>query len=109
MNARHALLAAAIALIAAPSFAMVRLPGLAPGPTSKERLRAVEDAGHLDLRAGAVACPTPIRECERLALRAAEARSEGLDALRAGAIDISDHDYKLIAIVLGIVLILVII
>jgi hypothetical protein len=42
-------------------------------------------------------------------LRAAEARSEGLDALRAGAIDISDHDYKLIAIVLGIVLILVII
>jgi hypothetical protein len=42
-------------------------------------------------------------------LRAAEARSEGLDALRAGAIDISDHDYKLSAIVLGIVLILVII
>lgn len=88
---------------------MVCMPEFAPGAMSKERLRAVEDAGLLDLRAGAVACPTPIRENERLALRAAEACSGGLDALRAGAIDISDHDYKLIAIVLGIVLILVII
>jgi len=112
MKTRTALVVTALALLAAPGFAAVRpLADSGPmnAPGGKSALRALEDPSLQTRRAGAVEARASMSAAERDSLRAAEAASPGLAALRAGDLNLSDRDLTLIAIGVGIVLILIII
>jgi hypothetical protein len=84
-------------------------------PVESARLRTLEarDLGEApdlgELRAGAVTTSAPLQDVERTALRAAEARDSDLQSLRAGDLNLSDHDLTIIAVVLAVVIIIIII
>lgn len=77
-------------------------------PAESQGLRALEDPGLGDLRAGAVAAAAPLQGAERTVLAAAEARSPELGALRAGDVTLTDHDLMIIAIVIGVIILILI-
>ena len=92
------------------AFSVTASAGLRPVGIDEARLlRSMEDPALESLRAGIVAAPRPVGPGERTALRAAQVRSPDLAALRAGRLEISDKEFKVIAIVLAVILILVII
>jgi hypothetical protein len=71
-------------------------------------LRAAQDPHLAQLRAGASAEVHPLSADQRAALERAKARAEGLSALRAGDLQLSDRDIGIVAaVVLATVLIIV--
>jgi hypothetical protein len=91
-----------------PLLALVLLaPGAATRPlgmrAERSDLRARCDADLEALRAGKIEPPAPVRQDERAALRAAEARSHGLEDMRAGGV------VGVLTVVLLVVLILLLI
>jgi|SRR6266850_5712255 len=101
-----------LGILAAPAWAGTVTAGSRTGtltPVESASLRAIEEAGLGDLRAGAVAKTARIQDVERAALVSAEASSPGLADLRGGDYTISEHDLKLIAIVLVIIIVIIII
>ena len=106
MKTRTALVVTALTLLAAPGLANT---GPAIAPNGKAALRAFEDPSLQTQRAGAAVPRASIGAAERERLRAAEAKSAGLEQLRGGDLHLSDHDLMVIGIVVGIVLILLII
>jgi hypothetical protein len=113
VKARNWIVGTALFLLAAPGLADARsTQGSTREPfpaTQAAVLRSREDPSLLSFRAGAVPVRGAIGAEEREALRAAEARSQDLGSMRGGSIDLSDHDLKLIAIALVILLVLIII
>lgn len=100
-----------IGLLSAPAWAGTGAPTKRSGalsPAESQGLRALDDPTLGDLRAGAVAAAVPLRDSERTALAAAEARSPDLGALRAGDVTLTDHDLMVIAIVIGVVILILI-
>lgn len=111
-------IALVLGLFTAPALAGT---GIAPRPiralsqVESVRLRTLEarDLGEApdlgELRAGAVTFSAPLQDVERTALRAAQARDSDLQSLRAGDLNLSDHDLTIIAVVLAVVIIIIII
>ena len=103
MNARTAMVGMVLTLLAAPATA-------APGSIdARSALRAFEDPSLEIQRGGAVVARASLDEAERTALRSAEAANTQLAEMRAGDLNLSDHDLTIIAIVVAVVLLIVII
>jgi hypothetical protein len=112
MQARIASTLFVLGLLACPVWAGDR-PAAQSSPAIRlsevSALRSLEDPALSALRAGAVSTAARVEGAERTALRAAEARDDGLQDLRAGDVILSDHDLTLIAIVAAVVIIILII
>jgi len=83
-------------------------PGAALPPASALALHASFDPSLGSLRAGRVDAPAAFAAHERSELAAAQARSQVLDALRAG-FEPSDNEWKWLAIGAGVVLLIILI
>jgi hypothetical protein len=98
--------------LVAPAAAL--LPAVIPArasllaPAESAALHARFDPSLAGLRAGRVAAPTELAAQERAALAAAQQRSPALAALRGG-FEMTDNEWKWLAIGAAIVLILVLI
>jgi hypothetical protein len=112
MKVRIPLTLLALSLVAASGVARGEAAcakGRRISPVEANRLRSMEESSLVDLRAGAVTPPVAIRGGERTVLREAQRRSPDLERMKAGNIEISDQEFKVIVIVLGVLLVLALI
>ena len=74
-----------------------------------ETRAASSDGARVELGSRGPLAAAELQEDQRAALLAAEARAGGLEELRAGELDLSDRDIKIILVTAAVVILLVLI